>query len=98
MAHTCHAAGCNKRVPEAMFMCKPHWFSLSKSLRDRIWHHYRPGQENDKRITKGYSEAAQHCVKVIASREGRSEDEVRRACLIYKMCEESEPILEPELK
>lgn len=43
--HTCHWPGCDKQVPPAMWGCKPHWFRLPKSLRDRIWDAYVPGQE-----------------------------------------------------
>jgi hypothetical protein len=37
-----------------MFMCKRHWFSLRKPLRDAIWREYRPGQENDKKPSLRY--------------------------------------------
>ncbi len=43
--HTCHWPGCDKQVPPAMWGCKPHWFALPKTLRDRVWGAYRPGQE-----------------------------------------------------
>lgn len=45
--HTCHWPGCDKQVPPAMWGCKPHWFKLPKSLRDRIWDTYEIGQEVD---------------------------------------------------
>lgn len=87
MPHTCHAAGCQKRVPEAMFMCRAHWFSLPKAMRDAIWATYRPGQEDDKSITPEYSRTAQECVRLIAKREGKSEGEIDIACRVYRMCE-----------
>ena len=70
MAHTCHAINCGKRVPPAMFMCKPHWFKVPKFLRDRIWHHYRPGQEADWEITQKYADAAKEAITEVAKREG----------------------------
>lgn len=48
MNHICHAPGCIIFVPPRMFMCKPHWFSLPKKIRNAIWREYRPGQEIDK--------------------------------------------------
>lgn len=54
MSHTCHAHGCDKRVPPSMFACKPHWFALPKKIRDAIWREYRPGQENDKEPSARY--------------------------------------------
>ena len=56
--HTCHWPGCKKQVPPAMWGCKPHWFSLPKRLRDRIWATYRPGQEEDLNVSEAYLETA----------------------------------------
>jgi hypothetical protein len=61
-AHTCHADGCKTPVPPKMFMCKPHWFSLPKPMRDWIWAVYRPGQEITKTPSPEYLEAAQACI------------------------------------
>lgn len=44
-AHACHWPGCSAQVPPALWGCKPHWFLLPKAIRDDIWSHYRPGQE-----------------------------------------------------
>lgn len=74
MAHTCHATGCKVAVPPEMFMCKRHWFSLPKSMRDRIWATYRPGQCDDWKISHAYAEAARAAVRYIATREGREAD------------------------
>lgn len=80
--HTCHATGCNKPVPPEMFMCKKHWFTLPKHLRNRIWKTYRVGQCDDWNISKEYSEAAKECVRYIAQLEG-IEPDVR----IYELLE-----------
>jgi hypothetical protein len=58
MKHTCHWPGCGKEVPPAMWGCSPHWFSLPKHLRDRIWATYRRGQEITKTPSPEYLEAA----------------------------------------
>ncbi len=63
MAHTCHATGCRVAVPRRMFMCRHHWFSLPKALRDRIWATYRSGRETDWRISHAYAEAAREGVE-----------------------------------
>lgn len=67
-AHTCHATGCDVPVPPKMFMCKRHWFMLPKPLRDRIWMHYRPGQERDKKPSKEWLQAASDCIKWLNER------------------------------
>lgn len=56
--HTCHWPGCTKRVPPALWGCKPHWYRLPKELRDRIWATYRPGQEVTKDPSNAYLEVA----------------------------------------
>lgn len=74
MAHQCHATGCSNKVPPEMFMCKKHWFSLPKSMRDRIWATYRPGQCDDWNITHEYADAARAAVCFIAEKEGKTPD------------------------
>lgn len=85
MPHACHAAGCRVRVPPQMFMCKKHWYSLPKRLRDRIWETYREGQCEDWQITHEYAEAARECVRLVGTKEGLSEDEIEDACQVYNM-------------
>ena len=36
MSHVCHAHRCNVAVPPRMFMCRAHWASLRKPMRDAI--------------------------------------------------------------
>ena len=74
MAHTCHATACTKRVPPEMFMCKRHWFILPKSIRDKIWETYRPGQCDDWNISSEYAEAAKAGVRYVAEVEGLEPD------------------------
>lgn len=71
MAHHCHATGCSVKVPPEMFMCKRHWFSLPKAMRDRIWATYRPGQCDDWKISHEYANAARAAVRFIATKEGK---------------------------
>lgn len=52
--HVCHWPGCGKQVPPAMWGCREHWYSLPKSLRDRIWATYRIGQEQDGKPSESY--------------------------------------------
>ena len=66
MSHKCHAHGCPAIVPPALFMCRIHWFSLRKPLRDAIWRHYVPGQENTKTPTASYMAVQQRAVGELA--------------------------------
>lgn len=52
--HTCHWPGCGQQVHPAMWGCRTHWFRLPKKLRDMIWMEYRPGQEEDGRVSERY--------------------------------------------
>lgn len=74
MAHHCHATGCTVRVPPEMFMCKRHWFTLPKAMRDRVWKTYRAGQCDDWEISHEYAEAARAAVQFIAALERREAD------------------------
>lgn len=58
MKHTCHWAGCTKETHPAMWGCSQHWFMLPKLLRDKIYAHYRPGQETTKTPSAGYVKVA----------------------------------------
>lgn len=57
-AHTCHVKSCNVVVPPKLLMCRRHWFQCPAFLREQVWAHYRPGQEEDKSPTKEYLSAA----------------------------------------
>lgn len=74
MAHHCHATECKEEVPPEMFMCRSHWFSLPKSMRNRIWMTYRVGQCDDMNPSKEYCQIAKECVTYIANREGKIPD------------------------
>ncbi len=66
MTHTCHARGCNVAIPPKLFMCKHHWYSVPKLLRDAVWAAYRPGQEVRKNPTVAYLDAADAAIKAAA--------------------------------
>ncbi len=68
--HFCHAKGCRATIPPRMFMCRVHWFSLPKALRDEVWEHYVPGQENRKDPTPEYLDVAQRAIAAVAEKEG----------------------------
>ncbi len=65
--HACHWPGCTAQVPPAMWGCREHWFRLPKSLRDRIWAAFRPGQEIDKRPSTEYLAVAREAQDWIAA-------------------------------
>lgn len=56
--HHCHWPECDKQVPPAMWGCKEHWFRLPKTLRDRIWRSFKPGQEVDMTPSAEYLDVA----------------------------------------
>lgn len=66
MSHVCHAHGCNVAVPPRMFMCRAHWASLRKPMRDAIWREYRPGQERDKAPSTRYLAVQRRAVGEVA--------------------------------
>lgn len=67
-------------------MCRRHWWSLPKRMRDRIWATYRPGQCDDWEPSAAYCEAAKTAVTFIAQREGLQPD-----VKLYDMLSPEEP-------
>lgn len=41
--HTCLAPECEVQVPSSQLACRPHWYSIPKPIRDRVWAGYRRG-------------------------------------------------------
>jgi len=85
MSHNCHAYECKVRVPQKMFMCRAHWFALSKHDRNLIWKHYTPGQESGAGITDEYAAVAKMCVQMTAEREGKTIPDDAPELLVYDM-------------
>lgn len=81
MTHTCHAHGCDKRVPPAMFACKRHWFSLPVKIRRAVWREYRLGQEDDKRPSFRYMAVQRLAVMHTAFKP--NDEEAARVCAGY---------------
>lgn len=67
IGHTCHWPDCNESVPPKMWGCKKHWFKLPKSLRDKIWSVYVPGQEITKTPSAEYIQVAREAQQWIAA-------------------------------
>lgn len=56
--HECHWPGCDRQVPPAKWGCLRHWRMLPRSLQQRIWRAYQPGQETTLTPSREYVEAA----------------------------------------
>lgn len=69
--HVCHAETCDIDIPKTMLFCKPHWFSLPKTLRDAIWSTYQRGQETgNPRPSAEYLANVREAQRLIAQRDG----------------------------
>lgn len=56
-----------------MFMCKPHWLALPKSIRDSVWLVYVPGQEDRMDPSDDYLDVAHNAIEWLARKEGHRE-------------------------
>lgn len=74
MSHHCHAQGCTAPVRPAIFVCGRHWKLLPKPLQRAIYVVYRPGQEDDKKPSRGYMIVQTTCRIAIAQAESRGVD------------------------
>jgi hypothetical protein len=68
-----------------MLMCRKHWAMVPRRIQGLIWQHYRDGQCDDWQISHEYAEAARAAVRAVAEKEGRSEEDITEACLVYEM-------------
>jgi hypothetical protein len=68
--HLCHARGCGNPVPPRLLMCLRHWRMVPIDIQRRVWKHFRPGQENDKRPSPEYIEVMKEAIEVVAKKEG----------------------------
>lgn len=73
-AHTCHAEGCEKRVPPRLLMCGPHWRMVPYGLKLAVWASYEKGQEkldgSAPLPSEEYLEAAREAIESVAEKEG----------------------------
>ncbi len=59
-----------------MWGCKPHWFKLSREIRQRIWDTYVSGQERRKDPTEDYLQAVK-AARDFALEQNRKEEALR---------------------
>jgi hypothetical protein len=52
-------------------MCRRHWFMVPKTLRDRVWTTYTPGQETRRDPTTAYLDAADAAINAVVRKEGK---------------------------
>jgi len=71
LKHTCHAKGCEVLVAPRLLMCLKHWRKVPLELQRKVWAHYRPRQEIDKRPSAAYLDAAQAAIDAVAALEGK---------------------------
>lgn len=67
--HQCHAKGCTKFVKPEMLMCFKHWRKVPRKLQLAVWKHYRPGQCDDKDVTRAWLNAADAAINYVAKLE-----------------------------
>lgn len=62
--HTCHAVGCEARVPARRLMCAPCWRHVPVDLQKAVWAAYVPGQEIAG-PSPAYLEAARAAIRAV---------------------------------
>ena len=65
--HHCHAIGCRTPIEPWRLMCRQHWAKVPPTLQTAVWASYRPGQEEDKRPSAEYLEAARLAIAAVGS-------------------------------
>jgi len=57
---SCPIAGCAREIDPSRLMCRCHWYTVPKELRDRVWATWRSGQG-------AYSHEHQNAVRLAMS-------------------------------
>lgn len=68
--HTCHARGCSTEVKPELLMCGRHWRMVPRVIQRAVWAHYRPGQCDDKDVSREWLLAADAAIGFVARAEG----------------------------
>jgi hypothetical protein len=61
----CPVPGCGTRIDSSLLMCSPHWWSVPKSLRNRVWTTVRKGVLDDR-----YRDAAAAAISAATEKAG----------------------------
>jgi hypothetical protein len=93
MSHHCHAFRCSVACKPTLFMCAYHWRRVPSVLKARIWATYRPGQCDDKRITKKYADTAKEAIIAVAKTEGHVMSGSEPELALYDLCTAKGPQL-----
>ena len=72
MDHHCHARGCTVAVKPELLMCWNHWKRVPKNIQSAVYQHYRPGQCDDKSVSKEWLLAADAAIGYLARMDGKS--------------------------
>lgn len=74
----CRALGCVAGIKHARLMCAHHWAMTPQHVQDRVWKHYKPGQEWETASAE-YFLAAALAVEAVAKLEGQEGANLFRA-------------------
>lgn len=66
----CPVDGCVERHDRKMLMCRKHWYSVPKPLRDALWKAYR----EEGVLSDEYIEARQACIGAAEQKEAEAND------------------------
>jgi hypothetical protein len=77
LEHGCHAEGCDTPVDATLLMCTKHWRMVPLALQQKVWRHYRAGQEQDKQPSAEYLEAAKNAIAAV-----KQAEEAKRAAKV----------------
>jgi hypothetical protein len=90
--HRCKAMGCEAQVSDEKLMCWGHWRKVPLILRQQVWLHYRPGQEQEGgTFSREWHLAATQAIMAVAVKEKRiTEEEARLRLEFVKRSYESE--------
>jgi hypothetical protein len=81
LPHRCHARGCSVEVKPELLMCLAHWRRVPSKIQRAVWAAYRPGQCDDKQVSKEWLLAADAAIGHVALKNGGKISENERRAL-----------------
>lgn len=52
-----------------MLMCRPHWRMVPPKIQNKVYKHYRTGQERDMKVSDKWLKWAQRAINAVAEKE-----------------------------
>jgi len=68
---SCPIPGCGRQIDPSRLMCRRHWYTVPKELRDQVWATWRSGQAA---FSREHRDAVSRAIAVVRAAAGQARD------------------------